>query len=137
VARHPARYRKRVEKKGLRGCFCVVLGRNPANSLEIYASRTLWFRYEKECGVQVVGLAASYDSAVELLQQMITDVYRDRGSVDSDAIRGGDRPGDGKDHIIGFGYHSKSDRDPFGGTCYRGTGDIVCGSALLRKDLVR
>ena len=72
VARHPARYRKRVEKKGLRGCFCVVLGRNPANSLEIYASRTLWFRY---------------DSAVELLQQMITDVYRDRGSVDSDAIR--------------------------------------------------
>ena len=42
VARHPARYRKRVEKKGLRGCFCVVLGRNPANSLEIYASRTLW-----------------------------------------------------------------------------------------------
>ena len=58
VARHPARYRKRVEKKGLRGCFCVVLGRNPANSLEIYASRTLWFRYEKECGVQVVGLAA-------------------------------------------------------------------------------
>ena len=43
--------------------------------------------YEKECGVQVVGLAASYDSAVELLQQMITDVYRDRGSVDSDAIR--------------------------------------------------
>ena len=43
VARHPARYRKRVEKKGLRGCFCVVLGRNPANSLEIYASRTLWF----------------------------------------------------------------------------------------------
>ena len=77
VARHPARYRKRVEKKGLRGCFCVVLGRNPA----------LWFRYEKECGVQVVGLAASYDSAVELLQQMITDVYRDRGSVDSDAIR--------------------------------------------------
>ena len=46
-----------------------------------------WFRYEKECGVQVVGLAASYDSAVELLQQMITDVYRDRGSVDSDAIR--------------------------------------------------
>ena len=84
VARHPARYRKRVEKKGLRGCFCVVLGRNPANSLEIYASRTLWFRYEKECGVQVVGLAASYDSAVELLQQMITDVYRDRGSVDSD-----------------------------------------------------
>ena len=87
VARHPARYRKRVEKKGLRGCFCVVLGRNPANSLEIYASRTLWFRYEKECGVQVVGLAASYDSAVELLQQMITDVYRDRGSVDSDATR--------------------------------------------------
>lgn len=30
-------------------------------------------------------------------------------------LRGGDRPGDGKDHIIGFGYHSKSDRDPFGG----------------------
>ncbi len=27
-------------------------------------------------------------------------------------LRGGDRPGDGKDHIIGFGYHSKSDRDP-------------------------
>ena len=52
-------------------------------------------------------------------------------------LRGGDRPGDGKDHMIGFGYHSKSDRDPFGGTCYRGTGDIVCGSALLRKDLVR
>ena len=71
-----------------RGCVdALVLGRNPANSLEIYASRTLWFRYEKECGVQVVGLAASYDSAVELLQQMITDVYRDRGSVDSDAIR--------------------------------------------------
>lgn len=48
-------------------------------------------------------------------------------------LRGGDRPGDGKDHIIGFGYHSKSDRDPFGGTCYRGIGDIVCGVRYCGK----
>ena len=52
-------------------------------------------------------------------------------------LRGGDRPGDGKDHIIGFGYHSKSDRDPFGGTCYRGTGDIVCGSAERSRSMIK
>lgn len=87
VARHLAHYQKRVEKKGFPRGFCVVLGDNPENSLEVYSSRTVWFRYQKEQGVHVVGLALGYDRALKLVQQIVSDVYRKNGVVDSRKIR--------------------------------------------------
>lgn len=87
VAKHLSRYKRRVKKSGFRQGFCVVLGRNPENSLEVYASRTAWFRYQKEQGVHIVGLASSYNRAIRLVRQIVEDVYRKNGMVDSRKIR--------------------------------------------------
>ncbi|MCH5268547.1 MAG: hypothetical protein J1E62_09415 [Lachnospiraceae bacterium] len=87
VSRHLARYQKRVERKGFPKGFCVVLGDNPENSLEVYSSRTPWFRYQREQGVHIVGLATNYDRALKLVQQIVSDVYRENGMVDSEKIR--------------------------------------------------
>ena len=87
VAKHLVRYKKRVAKKGIRQGFCIVLAANSQNSLEIYPSRTAWFQYQKEHGVHIVGLASSYNRAVRLVRQMVEDVYRQNGMVDSKLIR--------------------------------------------------
>lgn len=87
VARHLARYKKRVAQRGFRQGFCIVLGANPQNSLEIYPSRTAWFQYQKEQDVHMVGLASSYHRAVKLVRQIVEDVYRKNGMVDSRLIR--------------------------------------------------
>lgn len=86
VQKKPAHYRKLFEKKGLRSCYCIALPVNRQNSLEIYSSRTFWFRYQRQRGIQIVGLASSYNNAVELVEKIVRDVHRASGEIDAGKI---------------------------------------------------
>lgn len=87
VEKNLAKYQKRIVNKSHLGCFCIAVADNPENSLEIYASRTPWFRYQISKGVRIVGVAVSYDRALDLLVKIIEDVRKDQGKVDTAAIR--------------------------------------------------
>lgn len=86
VQKNPVRYRKIFEKKGLRGCYCIALPVNRQNSLEIYSSRTFWFRYQRQRGMQIVGLASSYANAVELVERIVQDVHMASGEINAGKI---------------------------------------------------
>lgn len=87
VRKNPVKYQKRIMDKNHHGCFCIAVADNPENSLEIYESRTPWFRFQLSKGVRIVGIAASYGSALNLLVKIIEDVQKDQGKVDTAAVR--------------------------------------------------
>lgn len=95
VSKHPKRYQKRLEKKGMLPGFCICLSENEKNSLEIYSSRTKWYWYHHQKGIHIVGVASTYDNALDLISRIITDVNRVCGQVDTASIRNFLQGGDG------------------------------------------
>lgn len=82
VSKNPRKYRKWVEEKTLtRHCYVLTLPRNERNCLELYSTREFWFQYYHEREIKIVGMAASKDSAEELLCQIMNDVYKEYGDV--------------------------------------------------------
>lgn len=49
------------------------------DELEIYHCALLQQKYYKKYPPYIVGIAGGYDNAVELLQQMVADIYRKTG----------------------------------------------------------
>lgn len=88
VRQRPGRYRRMVEKHGcLRGCYCITMPVNPENCMDLYSSREYWFRHYGERKLEIIGLAASWESAVQLVGEMAQDVLREYGSFDAAAVR--------------------------------------------------
>ncbi len=82
VSRRPVRYRKILERgRLLRGVYCITLPSNPANSLDVYSSRELWFGYHRDRGVEIVGMAVSRESAWEQVERISRDVYACYGEI--------------------------------------------------------
>lgn len=88
VAKNPDKYKKILSgKKRLRGCFCIVISQNPQESMEIYSSRELWFKYRKDRPMDVVGIAVCRESAFELVEKIVSDVYGASGDITATRIR--------------------------------------------------
>lgn len=73
VAKNPERCKKRVERRRpwKRSYYAVTLAVNDANLFEIMGTRQWFFRRYEYLDMYVVGLAADYRSAVELLQHIV------------------------------------------------------------------
>lgn len=80
-------FKKRFEKKTLRGAYCIALSQDENQGLEIYYSKTKWYQYHRKKGIHIVGMCKDYDSALELLQQMTLDILNAYGELSKEKIR--------------------------------------------------
>jgi hypothetical protein len=79
VAKNPARCKRRVARRRpwKKSYVAITLAANEANLFEIMETRQLFFRRYAHLDLYVVGMAADYENAVELLQTMLLDCYRE------------------------------------------------------------
>lgn len=70
------KFRKCVESTKIlkRHCTVIALASNEDNLFDIFDTKELYFRYNRIRELYVVGLAANYESALELLQTMLCDM---------------------------------------------------------------
>ena len=79
VKKNPGKCRKRVEKRRpwKKNYYAVTLAANPANLFDIMGTRQMFFRRFAYLDIYVVGLAATKEEAVTLLQQIIERMDRE------------------------------------------------------------
>lgn len=71
---------KKLEKKPLfSGVFLVTVSRNTSDQLDIFDAKQLVQSYYKKHPLQVVGIAGSYDEAVELVERLVQECLQARG----------------------------------------------------------
>ena len=77
VAANPERCKRRVERRRpwKKNYVAVTLASNEKNLFEIMETRQLFFRRFTYLDLYVVGLASTYDKAVELLQKILVEGY--------------------------------------------------------------
>ncbi len=78
VKKNPGKCKRRVMRRRpwKKSYYALLLAGNPENLFEIIATRQLFFRRYWYLDMYVVGLAAEYQEAVKLLQQMLEEIYR-------------------------------------------------------------
>ena len=79
VARNPEKCKKRVVRRRpwKKSYVAITLAANEKNLFEIMETRQLFFRRYAMSDIFIVGLAADQESARELLQQMVENMWRD------------------------------------------------------------
>lgn len=61
---------------GVIDVYVITLAMNPVNSLEIFSANLLMQRaFRRNCPM-IIGLAKGYDEAVEIVQQIVNEVYQ-------------------------------------------------------------
>lgn len=72
--------KKRLEKKPLfSGVFLITLSRNVSDQLEIYAARQLAQSYYRKNPPYVIGIAGTYEEALEIVEQIVQECLKARG----------------------------------------------------------
>lgn len=92
---YPALYLDSVTKKNLRKIkrrmerrkinlrvYCIALASNEKNLLDIYSTNELLFQYYRQKDIKVIGLASSKESAIQLVADIVNDVYQQTGRLD-------------------------------------------------------
>ena len=76
VKKNFSKYKKIVEQnKMVKHCYLLTLPFNDKNCMDIYSSRELWFQYYRKRQMTIIGVAATKDSAMDLVARIVTDVY--------------------------------------------------------------
>ena len=82
VAKKPGRYRRIIsEKKIVKKCYCITLPENQQNCMDIYDSREFWFKYRRQMGLEIIGMAADRESAFELVGKIAEDILNEYGEL--------------------------------------------------------
>lgn len=77
------RIRKRLEKKRVNfRVYCIAIASNEKNLLDIYCSNELLFRYYRTKEMKIVGLASSKESAIQIVAEIVDEVYQQTGKID-------------------------------------------------------
>ncbi len=71
--------RELKSKPLLSSLYVLTLSQNPSNQLEIYAARLLAQPYYRKYPPYIIGIAADYDEAVSLVEQIVQECIRERG----------------------------------------------------------
>lgn len=72
--------KKNLEKHPLRtDVYLICVSRSQIDQLEIYSSRQLAQSYYRKYPPYVAGIAGTYDEALELLEEMVQDCFKQRG----------------------------------------------------------
>lgn len=72
---------KTINKRWLSNAYIIALPSNSDNVLDIYSNNELLQKYYKNRDIFVVGLAYGKDEALELVKDIIWEVYQATGSV--------------------------------------------------------
>jgi hypothetical protein len=62
--------------------YVVILALNPQNLMELIPVKELAFSYYQDSTLEVVGLAADYGEAVELVRRITEDVFGQQSDTD-------------------------------------------------------
>ncbi len=82
IRKKSARVQKKLEGgKFVPDVFLITAPTNEANLFDILPTRELLFPYHKKRDILVYGIAKSKDEAVELVTEMLEDMYRDTGGL--------------------------------------------------------
>lgn len=74
------KWKEKVQKgKKFLPYFCICLSSNPSNLLDIMSVNELSFPYYKKRENRIIGLAANRSEAVELVAEIVEDVYTKTG----------------------------------------------------------
>ena len=88
VKKKPQKYRRLVKKRKLvRGCYCITLPANEKNCMDIYSSREFWFQHYRKQNIEIIGLAADREGAMEILCQMASDITEAFGEMNAKNVR--------------------------------------------------
>ncbi|HAU87973.1 MAG TPA: hypothetical protein DCW90_21600 [Lachnospiraceae bacterium] len=92
---YPALYLDSVTKKNLRkikrrmerrkinlSVYCIALASNEKNLLDIYSTNELLYRYYRHKDIKVIGLASNKENAIQLVADIVNDVYQQTGRLD-------------------------------------------------------
>ena len=84
VAMNPEKYKQLVidNRINIPPLYCITLATNVNNLLDIISCNELLFKHYRRANVTVVGMAAAYKDAVELVKKIVVDVYKDTGDFD-------------------------------------------------------
>lgn len=82
IKKKPDKWKKRVEDGKLsHSLFCICLASNEKNLFDIMNSNELFFRHYKKNDLYIAGLAKTREDAIDLLQDMLEDIYRETGDI--------------------------------------------------------
>lgn len=88
VKKRPSKYKRLAKRRKLfRHCYCITFPANSGNIMDIYASKELWFRYNSTQGLEVIGLASCEENAVQLVAEIVQDIYKEYGNVSLKLIK--------------------------------------------------
>ncbi len=71
--------KKIVKKPLLCSHYLIAFSNNPSDQLDIMQARGLVFHYYSTYPLRVVGIAADYEEAVALVEQMVKECLESRG----------------------------------------------------------
>lgn len=82
VRKKPDKWKKRIEQGKLSySLFCICLASNEKNLFDIMNSNELFFQHYKRNDLYIAGLAKTREDAIDLLQDMVEDIYQKTGDV--------------------------------------------------------
>ncbi len=64
------------------GIYCIAFASHPNNLFDIMDANELLFPHYKKSQVRIIGLARGKEEAVNLVQDMLMEVYHNTGSFD-------------------------------------------------------
>ncbi len=74
--------------------YCIAIASNEANLLDIISSNELYFKHYKRKTLHVIGIAASYKTALSLASDILLEVYQKTGAFDIRSfVKAGAGPG--------------------------------------------
>lgn len=78
VKKNPQRCKKRVSRRNpwKKSYYVLTIAANPENLFEIIETRQLFFGRYDRVDMDVVGLAADYTGAVEILRRILEEIWR-------------------------------------------------------------
>lgn len=80
VSKKPNKYIKGIEDGKLTlGLYCITLASNENNLFDIIEANELFFRHYRENILCIVGLAKGKDSALQMVQDLVMEMYHHTG----------------------------------------------------------
>ncbi|MFA9463740.1 MAG: hypothetical protein ACERKN_05555 [Velocimicrobium sp.] len=82
IKKKPDKWKKRIEDGRLsHSLYCICLASNEKNLFDIINCNELFFRYYRRNSLYIVGIAKTREDAIDLLQDMIEDIYKKTGDI--------------------------------------------------------
>ncbi|MEG1458748.1 MAG: hypothetical protein RSB37_09950 [Acetivibrio sp.] len=82
IRKNPEKWKQKVEGGKLPlNVYCICLASNEHNLFDILNGNELFFRYYRTRDLYIAGLAKTQEDALDLLQDMIEDMYQKTGDI--------------------------------------------------------